>query len=169
MNWDQLKQMKNRWLKDYDKANSNNFYATALEAKRRDYNQFTIDKSFLSAKTSSDDPINHDIFPALGSVHSAVSQPLVPLDSADVHFGLPFERNSQIMEEFWNFLLQLEDLTRQDGNRQRINHVFRYIFNTIQLDTPADSSGLVNPCRHQHCDVRWPQHFGMREERMKRL
>jgi hypothetical protein len=74
------------------------------------------DKSFLSAKTSSDDSINYDVFPALGCAHlrhSAVSQPLVPLDSPDVDFGLPFERNSRIISEFWNFLLQLEDLTHQ--------------------------------------------------------
>jgi hypothetical protein len=151
MKWDQLEQMKNQWLQEYDKAKSDDFYAAAVEAKRRGHNRFTLDKSFISAKASSDDPINCDVLPALGSVHlrhAAVSQPLVPLDSADVDFCLPFERNSQIIEEFWNFLLQLEDLTRQEGNRQRINDVFRYIFLTLQLHAPTDASGLVDASRH---------------------
>jgi hypothetical protein len=148
---DQIAQMRSSFRQQYDRAKSDDFYCTALEAKRHGQATFTLDKSLISAKPSGDDPVNYDLFAALGSVrlrHSATGQPLVPGD-VDFDFSLPFEKTSQIVEEFWNFLLQLEDLSRQQGQRQKVNDCFRHIVHTLQLDTSMNAAEQVDPARHQ--------------------
>jgi hypothetical protein len=151
MREDTLDHMRSAFTQAYRRAQSDAFYGAALDAKRRGEKNFTLPPGFVLGKATGDDAAGPDAPPALGAVrlrHSSTSQPLVAGD-ADFGFSLPFERNALLVEQLWNYFLQLEDLGRQDGQRQKANDVFRYVMHSLQLDATRDAHTPVDPARRQ--------------------
>jgi hypothetical protein len=151
MREDTLQYMRNEFLQREASAQTDLFYPTALAARLRGERNFTLPQGFVFGKTAGDEVINYDVLPALGSVrlrHSSTSQPLVAGDS-DFGFFLPFEKNALLVEQLWTYFLQLEDLTRQDGQRRKVNDLFRYIAHSLQLDSTSDTITAVDIARHQ--------------------
>jgi hypothetical protein len=146
-----IQHMRSDFIQRDAAAQTDLFYRTALDARRRGEKNFTLPQGFVFGKASGDEVINYDVLPALGSVrlrHSSTSQPLVAGD-VDFGFNLPFEKNALLVEQLWNYFLQLEDLSRQDGQRRKANDLFRLIIHSLQLDSIPEAITPVDPGRHQ--------------------
>jgi hypothetical protein len=151
MREDAIQRMHADFMQRDAMAQTDVFYPTALAARRRGEKNFTLPPGFVFGKSTGDEVINYDVLPGLGSVrlrHSSTSQPLVPGD-ADFGFSLPFEKNVLLVEQLWNYFLQLEDLSRQEGQRRKANDLFRYIVHSLQLDSTSDAITPVDPGKHQ--------------------
>jgi hypothetical protein len=146
--------MRDSFRRNFDDAQKDDFYTVGIAARRSGQKTFKSTKGFLNVRdalSSTEETASIDLAPALGSVrlrHTSTSQPLVADDSA-FDFSLPFEKNAVLLEQLWNYLLKLEDLSRQEDQRRKINDFFRVIVHSLQFDIATDAITPVDPARHQ--------------------
>lgn len=142
-----IAQMQRKFYSIYQQIQLDDYYLKAYRAKQLGSHTFVVTTKLKSVKTPQD-----TAEPALGAVrlrHSSTSQPLVPPDSG-IAFVCPFESTEQKLEEAWSYLLELEDMARQENPQQnRTYYLLRHIVNLLQFNTVSKSIDSVDPSGHQ--------------------
>lgn len=142
-----IKAMQAKFYSNYQQIQVDDYYLKAFRAKQSGSQSFVVTTKLKSVKNPSD-----YIEPALGAIklrHSSTSQPLVPADSG-ITFIKPFDSTDQKLEEAWCYLLELEDIARQENSQQnRTYYLVRHILNLLQFNDIGKSIDEVDPKQHQ--------------------
>lgn len=145
---DQLASTRERFYRSYIEASTDDYYYSSFLAKQNGQKTFSTTKKITNVK----DAIRYvgDDTPALGAVrlrHSSTSQPLV---DSDINSFLPFDKNEMMLEQLWSYLLQLEELNREDTQHNTtMSSLIRFIVHSLQFNTTGDAKSKVDPSLHQ--------------------
>ena len=149
MTKESIRAMQTRFYINYRNLQTDDYYYSAYMAKKSGKQTFTSIQ-VKNVKAAFSVPPNYEET-ALGTVklrHSSTSQPLVTNDN-ELDFSIPFERNAMALENLWNYLLELEDLIRQDQPQAKINSLIRFIVHSLQVNTLNNAIDKVQPSVHQ--------------------
>ena len=153
MTEDQIKRMQESFNSEEQRAaQTDNFYFQAFQARRAGDQTFIATPHTLKAHDAKAEAVSYDDS-GLGAVrlrHTSTAQPLVP-DDRDISFSMPTDSNEVRLEQLWNYLLQLEDMSRAtfQQNESKKQSIVTYIVRSLQVELVNTSAAAVDPSKNK--------------------